>query len=79
MVRWADLATVVVYVFYDSDGDDSAADIPSADTQACFIMTCTGRRHPHLGRGSECVHQLGHSGRQLRAADSHWRQRDLLV
>lgn len=36
-----DLATVTVTIFYDSDGDDSSSDIPSADTQACCILTCT--------------------------------------
>lgn len=36
-----DLDTVVVTIFYDSDGDDDSGDIPAADTQTSFIMTCT--------------------------------------
>ncbi len=39
-------------LFYDSDGDDSAADIPAADTQACFIMTCTVGDTPTWSRES---------------------------
>ena len=35
------LATVTVTVFYDSDVDDSAADIPAADTQVSCVLTCT--------------------------------------
>jgi len=36
-----DLNTVVVTVFYDSDSDNATNDIPAADTQTSFIMTCT--------------------------------------
>ncbi len=36
-----DLNTVVVYVFYDSDADDTwATNTPTAHTQTCFVMTC---------------------------------------
>jgi hypothetical protein len=35
------LNTVTVTIFYDSDGDDSAADIPAADTQVSCVLTCT--------------------------------------
>ena len=36
-----DLTSVVVKIAYDSDGDDDYSDMGAADTQACFIMTCT--------------------------------------
>jgi hypothetical protein len=36
-----DLNTVVVKVAIDTDGDDDYSDLPAADTQTSFIMTCT--------------------------------------
>jgi len=36
-----DLTSVVVTVFYDSDSDNATNDIPAANTQTSFIMTCT--------------------------------------
>ena len=35
------LNTVTVTVFYDSNSNDSAGDIPAANTQTSFIITCT--------------------------------------
>jgi hypothetical protein len=35
------LSTVTATIFYDSDTDDDYSDIPAANTQTCFIMTCT--------------------------------------
>jgi hypothetical protein len=36
-----DLTSVVVTIFHDSDSDNATNDIPAADTQTSFVMTCT--------------------------------------
>ena len=36
-----DLNTIVVKIAYDSDGDNDYSDMGAANTQTCFIMTCT--------------------------------------
>ncbi len=74
-----DLNTVTVTIFYDSDGDDASGDIPAADAQVCFVMTCTVGSTPGVEPEPQLEHNLGHSGGQLHAAESHCRQRELLV